>query len=172
MNSQFANHSLDRGRRHSMSQQLRNGDDFPEQRQDSHPDFSSPENFFARFYFFPPSLTAPGSPRMQGTASCSSVRQMDEEKSAELFTVLEEGSVFEFGNRSLHVLHLPGHSRGSIGLIYQRARGSCSLEVWCMPCACFCFRFFRAYQPPACIHLTNRFYVAVHLFNNRSQMTS
>ena len=33
-------------------------------------------------------------------------------------------------------------------------------------------RFFRAWQPTACIHLTNRFHVAVRLFSNRSQMTS
>ena len=33
-------------------------------------------------------------------------------------------------------------------------------------------RFFRAYQPPVCIRLTNRFHVAVHLSSNRSQMTS
>ena len=33
-------------------------------------------------------------------------------------------------------------------------------------------RFLRAWQPSACIHLTNRFHVAVHLSCNRSQMTS
>ena len=32
--------------------------------------------------------------------------------------------------------------------------------------------FFRAQQPPVCIHLTNRVHVAVRLFSNRSQMTS
>ena len=43
-------------------------------------------------------------------------------KSAEPFTVLEEGHVFDLGNRSLRVLHLPGHTPGSIALIDERAR--------------------------------------------------
>lgn len=43
-------------------------------------------------------------------------------KSAEPFTVLEEGYVFDLGNRSLRVLHLPGHTRGSVGLIDERAQ--------------------------------------------------
>ena len=33
-------------------------------------------------------------------------------------------------------------------------------------------RFFRALQTSRVLHLTNRFYVAVRLFSNRSQMTS
>jgi len=43
-------------------------------------------------------------------------------KSAEPSTVLEEGHVFDLGNRSLRVLHLPGHTRGSIGLIDEHER--------------------------------------------------
>lgn len=43
-------------------------------------------------------------------------------KSAEPFTVLEEGHVFDLGNRSLRVLHLPGHTPGSVGLIDESAR--------------------------------------------------
>ncbi|KAL9961348.1 hypothetical protein ACROYT_G030266 [Oculina patagonica] len=43
-------------------------------------------------------------------------------KSAEPFKVLEEGDVFDLGDRKLRVLHFPGHSRGSIGLIDEEAR--------------------------------------------------
>ena len=43
-------------------------------------------------------------------------------KSAKPFTVLEEGHVFDLGNRSLRVLHLPGHTPGSVGLIDESAR--------------------------------------------------
>lgn len=35
--------------------------------------------------------------------------------------VLIEGDVFDLGNKKLKVLHLPGHSRGSIGLIDEEA---------------------------------------------------
>lgn len=43
-------------------------------------------------------------------------------KAAEPSTVLEEGHIFDLGDRSLRVLHLPGHTPGSIGLIDERAR--------------------------------------------------
>ena len=43
-------------------------------------------------------------------------------KSAEPVDVLEEGHVFDLGDRKLRVLHFPGHSRGSIGLIDEHAR--------------------------------------------------
>ena len=43
-------------------------------------------------------------------------------KSAEPTRVLEEGDVFDLGDRKLRVLHFPGHSRGSIGLIDEKAR--------------------------------------------------
>ena len=43
-------------------------------------------------------------------------------KCAQPSEVLEEGHVFNLGDRSLRVLHLPGHSRGSIGIIDERAR--------------------------------------------------
>ena len=43
-------------------------------------------------------------------------------KAAEPSTVLEEGHVFDLGNRSLRVLHFPGHTAGSIGLIDEKAR--------------------------------------------------
>ena len=43
-------------------------------------------------------------------------------KAAEPSTVLEEGHVFDLGDRSLRVLHFPGHTPGSIGLIDERAR--------------------------------------------------
>ena len=36
--------------------------------------------------------------------------------------VVEEGHVFDLGDRSLRVVHLPGHTPGSIGLIDERAR--------------------------------------------------
>ena len=43
-------------------------------------------------------------------------------KAAEPSIALEEGHVFDLGDRSLRVLHLPGHTPGSIGLIDERAR--------------------------------------------------
>ena len=43
-------------------------------------------------------------------------------KSAEPVEVVEEGHVFDLGDRKLRVLHFPGHSRGSIGLIDEQAR--------------------------------------------------
>ena len=43
-------------------------------------------------------------------------------KAAEPSTVLEEGHVFDLGDRSLRVLHFPGHTAGSIGLIDEKAR--------------------------------------------------
>ena len=43
-------------------------------------------------------------------------------KAAEPYTVVEEGHVFDLGDRSLRVVHLPGHTPGSIGLIDERAR--------------------------------------------------
>ena len=43
-------------------------------------------------------------------------------EAAEPSTVLEEGHVFDLGDRSLRVLHFPGHTPGSIGLIDERAR--------------------------------------------------
>ncbi len=43
-------------------------------------------------------------------------------KSANPFKVLEEGDVFDLGDKKLRVLHFPGHSRGSIGLIDEQAR--------------------------------------------------
>ena len=54
---------------------------------------------------------------------------------------------------------------------------ACTIELWMLLGGLLStqearVRFFRAYQPPACIHLTNRFHVAVRLFSNRSQMTS
>lgn len=42
--------------------------------------------------------------------------------SGEPSRVVEEGDVFDLGNRRLKVLHLPGHSRGSIGLVDEGAR--------------------------------------------------
>ena len=36
--------------------------------------------------------------------------------------VLKEGDVFDLGNKKLKVLHLPGHSRGSIGLLDEDAK--------------------------------------------------
>lgn len=43
-------------------------------------------------------------------------------KSAQPFEVLEEGYEFDLGDRKLRVLHFPGHSRGSIGLVDEQAR--------------------------------------------------
>ena len=43
-------------------------------------------------------------------------------KSAEPFAVLEEGYVFDLGNRNYRVLHLPGHTPGSVGLIDEKAK--------------------------------------------------
>ena len=43
-------------------------------------------------------------------------------KAAEPYTVVEEGHVFDLGDRSLRVVHLPGHTPGSIGLIDERVR--------------------------------------------------
>ena len=43
-------------------------------------------------------------------------------KAAEPYTVVEEGHVFDLGDRNLRVVHLPGHTPGSIGLIDERAR--------------------------------------------------
>ena len=43
-------------------------------------------------------------------------------KSAEPTRVLEEGDVFDLGDRKLRVLHFPGHTHGSIGLIDEEAR--------------------------------------------------
>ena len=36
--------------------------------------------------------------------------------------ILQEGDVFDLGNRKLKVLHLPGHSPGSIGLLDEEAK--------------------------------------------------
>ena len=36
--------------------------------------------------------------------------------------VLTEGDIFDLGNKTLTVLHLPGHSRGSIGLLDEEAK--------------------------------------------------
>lgn len=43
-------------------------------------------------------------------------------KPAEPFTVLEEDYVFDLGNRRFRVLHLPGHTPGSVGLIDEKAK--------------------------------------------------
>ena len=43
-------------------------------------------------------------------------------KSAKPTRVLEEGDVFDLGDRKLRVLHFPGHTHGSIGLIDEEAR--------------------------------------------------
>ena len=43
-------------------------------------------------------------------------------KAAEPYTVVEESHVFDLGDRSLRVVHLPGHTPGNIGLIDERAR--------------------------------------------------
>lgn len=44
-------------------------------------------------------------------------------KPATVTRLIDEGDVIHLGNRSLEVLHLPGHSPGSIGL-YDRASGA------------------------------------------------
>ena len=43
-------------------------------------------------------------------------------KAAEPSTALQEGHVFDLGDRSLRVLHFPGHAPGSIRLIDEKAR--------------------------------------------------
>ena len=43
-------------------------------------------------------------------------------KAAEPSTALHEGHVFDLGDPSLRVLHLSGHTPGSIGLIDEKAR--------------------------------------------------
>ncbi|XP_029180388.2 metallo-beta-lactamase domain-containing protein 2-like [Acropora millepora] len=43
-------------------------------------------------------------------------------RSAEPFVVLQEGYVFDLGNRRLRVLHLPGHTPGSVGLLDEEAK--------------------------------------------------
>ncbi|MFD2058208.1 MBL fold metallo-hydrolase [Mesorhizobium calcicola] len=39
---------------------------------------------------------------------------------APLARILDEGDMIETGDRSFHVIHLPGHSPGSIGLLDER----------------------------------------------------
>ena len=43
-------------------------------------------------------------------------------KAAEPYNVVEEGHVFHLGDRSLRVVHLPGHTPGIVGLIDEHAR--------------------------------------------------
>jgi glyoxylase-like metal-dependent hydrolase (beta-lactamase superfamily II) len=43
-------------------------------------------------------------------------------RAASITRIVEEGDVLDLGNRRFEVLHLPGHSPGSIGL-YERATG-------------------------------------------------
>ena len=56
------------------------------------------------------------------SASEIAVPQYQGWKISEPYTVVEESHVFDLGDRSLRVVHLPGHTPGSIGLIDERAR--------------------------------------------------
>lgn len=47
-------------------------------------------------------------------------RQRFEIRPAPLSRILDEGDLIETGDRSLRVIHLPGHSPGSIGLLDER----------------------------------------------------